>query len=75
MNVLILSGPNHRFEDSAAVINGFLSAQDDLSVTLDDNQEMLASDGLNDFDVLVHGTGFTRTERVDGDKGWWASGS
>jgi len=68
MNVLILSGPNHRFEDSAAVINGFLSAQDDLSVTLDDNQEMLASDGLNDFDVLVHGTGFTRTERVDGKR-------
>ena len=66
MNVLILSGPNHRFEDSAEVINGFLSAQDDLSVTLVDDKDVLTSDGLNDFDVLVHGTGFTRTERKDG---------
>ena len=66
MKVLILSGPNHRFADSAEVINGFLGAQDDLSVTLDDDKDVLTSSSLNDFDVLVHGTGFTRTERVDG---------
>ena len=68
MNVLILSGTNHRFNESADVINGFLSQQDDLSVTLDDNKDVLTSGGLNDFDVLVHGSGFTRSERVDGQR-------
>ena len=63
MNVLILSGPNHQFAASAPVIREFLSACDDLSVALDDDKDVLASDGLRDFDVLVHGTGFTRTER------------
>ena len=63
MKVLILSGPNHRFDASAEVINGFLGAQDDLSVALEDDKDVLTSDALDDFDVLVHGTGFTRTER------------
>ena len=68
MNVLILSGPNHRFNESAEVIHGFLSQQNDLSVTLDDNKDVLISDGLNDFDVLVHGSGFTQSQRVDGKR-------
>ena len=63
MNVLILSGTNHQFAASALVIHEFLSAHDDLSVALDDDKDVLASDGLRDFDVLIHGTGFTRTER------------
>jgi len=68
MNVLVLSGTNHKFNESADVINGFLGQQDDLSVTLDDNKDVLTSDGLNDFDVLVHGSGFTQSQRVDGQR-------
>ena len=65
MNVLILSGSNHGFAASAPVIHEFLSVHDDLSVALDDDKDVLASDGLRDFDVLVHGTGFTRGERQE----------
>ena len=65
MNVLILSGSNHGFAASAPVIHEFLSTHDDLSVALDDDKEVLASDGLRDFDVLVHGSGFTRGERQE----------
>ena len=36
MNVLVLSGPNHRFNESADVIYDFLKDADDLSVTLED---------------------------------------
>ena len=63
MKVLILSGSNHGFEKSAGVINEFLSAQDDLSVTLEDDKEILTSSQLGEFDVCVFGTGFTRTIR------------
>ena len=49
MNVLILSGSNHGFAASAPVIHDFLSALDDLSVALDDDKDVLASDGLRDF--------------------------
>ena len=65
MNVLILSGPNHQFAASASVIHEFLSACDDLSVALTDDKDVLASDGLRDFAVLVHGTGFTRGQRQE----------
>ena len=65
MNVLILSGSNHGFAATAPVIHEFLSSYDDLSVALDDDKDVLASDGLRDFDVLVHGTGFTRGERQE----------
>ena len=61
MNVLVLSGPNHRFADSAAVIHGFLDAQQDMAVTLSDDKAILAAPALNDFDVCVFGTGFTRS--------------
>ena len=62
MNVLILSGPNFRFEDSAKVIHEFLSRQENLSVTLTDDKDILAL-GMDPFDVCVFGTGFTRTVR------------
>ena len=65
MNVLILSGTNHQFAASASVIHEFLNSHDELSVALDDDKDVLASDGLRDFDVLIHGTGFTRTERQE----------
>ena len=63
MNVLILSGPNHNFKDSAVVIEKFLSSKDYLSVTLVDDKEILTSPKLNEFNVCVFGTGFTRTIR------------
>ena len=63
MNVLILSGPNHGFADSAKVIHGFLSAQGDLSVTLTDDKDILASSKMGGFDACVFGTGFTRLAR------------
>ena len=63
MNVLVLSGPNHRFDASAEVIHGFLSDRDDWSVALEEDKDVLTSGALDDFDVLVLGTGFTRTER------------
>ena len=63
MNVLILSGPNHGFDESAKVIQGFLSAQEDLSVTLTDDKDILTSSKMGGFDACVFGTGFTRLAR------------
>ena len=67
MKVLVLSGPNHRFEDSVPIIHDVLTAQDDMSVTLNDDKEILASSQLNEFDACVFGTGFTRTVRQPDD--------
>ena len=67
MNVTILSGSNHGFDKSAEVIRQFLSEQDDFTVTLTDDKEILVSDSLESCDVLVFGTGFTRTERQPDD--------
>lgn len=61
MKVLVLSGPNHRFADSASVISDFLSARGDMSVELTEDKGVLGSSQLNEFDVCVFGTGFTRT--------------
>jgi len=61
MNVLVLSGSNHRFAESAAVIHDFLGAQQDMTVTLRDDKAILASPELDEFDVCVFGTGFTRS--------------
>jgi hypothetical protein len=63
VKTLILSGLNHRFADSAAVIHNFLSAQDNMSVTMTEDKAVLASSQLKEFDVCVFGTGFTRTAR------------
>lgn len=63
INVLVLSGPNHRFAESAGLIHQFLDAQADLSATLSDDKSLLASDELDQFDCCVFGTGFTRTVR------------
>ena len=63
MNVLVLSGPNHRFNESAEVIHGFLNNDADLNVTLDDDKDILHSDKMGTYDVLVFGTGFRRSEK------------
>ena len=67
MNVLILSGENHGFKASAPIIHDALQAQDDMSVTLADDKDLLASPQLDSFDVCVFGTGFTRTVRQPDD--------
>jgi len=61
--VLVLSGPNHNFAESAGLIHQFLDAQSDISATLTDDKGVLSSSELSNFDSLVFGTGFTRTVR------------
>ena len=61
--VLILSGANHGFADSAAVIADFLSADAGLSITLTDDKDVFASAHMQTYEVCVFGTGFTRAER------------
>ena len=63
MKVLVLSGENHGFEQSAEVICGFLNTTDDLDAQLETQKDLLASTDLNGFDVCVFGTGFTRTRK------------
>jgi len=70
MKVLVLSGPNHGFEKSAPLIHQFLDAADDLDVELVDRKEILCS-GLDEFDVCVFGTGFTRPVREDDGSVKW----
>ena len=60
MNILVLSGSNHGFDKSAAVIADFLGRQDDLQVSLDADKAILASTQMNEFHACVFGTGFTR---------------
>lgn len=61
MKTLLLSGPNHGFNNCAPIIQQNLSTQTDLELTLDDDKNLLASPQLNEFDVCIFGTGFTRT--------------
>ena len=63
--ILVLSGENHRFNASASVIHDFLSEDADISATLTEDKEILASSELNTYDACVFGTGFTRTERQE----------
>ncbi len=65
MNILVLSGPNHGFDKSAAVIADFLGKQADINVTLDADKAILTSERMNAFDACVFGTGFTRTVRQE----------
>lgn len=62
-NVLVLSGPNHNFAPSAAIINEFLGAADDLTVTFTDDKDILTAPELDEMDACVFGTGFTKTSR------------
>lgn len=73
MKVLVLSGDNHRFADCAAVIYDFLATDANMSVELTEDKEVLGSSHLDDFDVCVFGTGFTRQIRhPDNSVSWQA---
>jgi type 1 glutamine amidotransferase len=61
--VLVLSGPNHAFDRCAPLVAEALQTRKDLAVNLVDDKAILASPSLSDYDVLVHGTGFTYRER------------
>jgi hypothetical protein len=63
LKTLILSGSNHGFAESAQIIHDFLAAQADLAVTLTGDKTALTSPDLNNFDVLIFGTGFTKAVR------------
>ena len=63
--VLVLSGENHRFNASASVIHSFLDEDAEITATLTDDKDILASNDLNSYDACVFGTGFTRTERQE----------
>ena len=62
-NVLVLSGTNHGFADSAAVISAFLGDDPAINVTLTDDKGIFTSSGLAEQDACVLGSGFTRSER------------
>lgn len=64
MNVFVLSGDNHGFASSAQVIHDALAAQSGLSITLTDDKNLLTSSAFSGFDVIVFGTGFTRSRRL-----------
>ena len=61
MKVLILSGSNHRFNSCAEVINEFLPTAEGLDVSLHEGKDILTSPEMDEYDVCVFGTGFTRT--------------
>ena len=63
--VLVLSGANHGFAESAAVIGAFLGDDPAIDVTLTDDKDVFASSSLGEHDVCVLGSGFTRAERSD----------
>jgi type 1 glutamine amidotransferase len=63
MNVLVLSGTNHRFNQSAEVIQGFLKRETGLNLFLEEDKDFLHSDEMKSMDVLVFGTGFRRSEK------------
>lgn len=66
MKALVLDGPNHAFDKSAPVIHEFLSKSVDSTLSSD---KSILADGIDAFDVLVFGTGFTRRERLpDGSR-------
>ncbi len=66
-DVLVISGANHGFAESAAVIGGFLGDDPGINVTLTDDKSIFTSPNLAEHDVCVLGSGFTRSERhVDG---------
>ena len=68
MRILVLSGENHGFDQSAEVIRGFLNSAADLEAQLESDKDILTSPSLQEFHVCVFGTGFTRAvQRPDGE--------
>ena len=60
--VLVLSGPNNGFDQSAAIVANALKRDPALTVTLSEDKGILA-EGLGGYDVVVLGTGFTAFQR------------
>lgn len=63
MKILVLSGENHGFEQSAEVICEILNTADGLDAQLETDKDILAASAFEKFDVCVFGTGFTRTRQ------------
>ena len=61
MKAIVLSGENHRFNESASVIRDFLDQNAKIEAELVDDKDALL--GLDGYDVCVFGTGFTKTVR------------
>jgi type 1 glutamine amidotransferase len=59
MKALVLSGANHRFNESAPVIHSFLDADEGIDAELVEDKDALKS--LEGYDVCVLGTGFTKS--------------
>jgi type 1 glutamine amidotransferase len=60
--VLVITGSNHNFDKCAPLVQGALADRQGIDATLSDNKALLAG-GLGGYDVLVLGTGFTRSQR------------
>jgi type 1 glutamine amidotransferase len=63
INVLVLSGTNHGFDQSAPIITKILSQSPGTQVTLTDDKSILSSPDLARFSAIVPGIGFTRRQR------------
>jgi len=61
--VLLLTGPNHSFDKCAPLIDQALKARAGIDATMTDDKAILSSPSLREFDVLMMGTGFTRSQR------------
>lgn len=57
MQAIVLSGQNHRFNESAQVIQDFLNQNAEIKAELIEDKNILLD--LNRYDVCVFGTGFT----------------
>ncbi len=64
MQLLVLSGTNHGFDKSAAVLYETLQ-QAGVTTTLVNDKSILTSSSMQTYDALVFGTGFTRTSRQE----------
>ncbi|HCK08630.1 MAG TPA: hypothetical protein DHW45_02070 [Candidatus Latescibacteria bacterium] len=63
MKALVLSGENHRFNESAPIIHAFLDADSEIDAELVDDKDALKS--LGEYNVCVLGTGFTRSVKQE----------
>jgi hypothetical protein len=68
-NVLILDSDSYRWNDNAAVLHSFFDASAGITSTLTADKAILTSHGLDDFDVVILGGGFTRQSGKSTDPG------
>jgi uncharacterized protein len=65
IRVLVLSGTNHGFDQSAPIIAEAISKAPSVEVMFSDDKSVLASPRLQGFAAIVHGIGFTRRQRKE----------